>query len=273
MTTTAERNGKPPIFVGGAARSGTTLLRVILDSHPNIACGPELKVVPVMCELWQKFQTVYLPALKEHLLTAEDTDALFAQFVESLLEKYRARTGKPRSAEKSPSNVFVFEQLGCIFPASPMVHVIRDGRDVVCSLLTMNWKDLRTGRPTEYTRDAGKAAEYWARAVHAGRMAGAKLGSRYIEVRYEAIVEQPERTLREFFARLDEPWDAGVLSFHERERNLGWAESSAEQVTKPLNATALGRWRADLKEEDKQKVKDMAGPLLIELGYVQDMNW
>ena len=57
------------------------------------------------------------------------------------------KAGKARVAEKSPNNVFFFQHLSHIFPESPLVHVIRDGRDVVCSLLTMNWIDPKTGQP------------------------------------------------------------------------------------------------------------------------------
>ena len=62
------------------------------------------------------------------------------------------------------------------------------------------------------------------------------------------------------------------MKFHEVERSLA-NESSTSQVTEPLYTRSIGRWRTDLKEADKQVVKDVAGPLLIELGYTEDDNW
>lgn len=263
-----------PIFVGGAGRSGTTLIRVILDSHPNIACGPELKVTPILAGLWHSFQTAHLPPLREYLLTPADINQIFGQMIMALLEKYRCQTGKPRIAEKSPNNVFFFQHLHHIFPDSPLIHVIRDGRDVVCSLLTMNWVNPQTGRPIEYTRDARKAAEYWVSAVRTGRKAAQdpSLGPRYMELRYEDIVVQPERTLRELFSFIKEPWDPAVLEFYQRERNLA-SESSAAQVSKPLYAASIGRWEKDLSPSDKQAVKDVAGDLLVELNCAADRDW
>jgi hypothetical protein len=263
-----------PIFVGGAGRSGTTLIRVILDSHPNIACGPELKVTPILAGLWHSFQTAHLPPLREYLLTPADINQIFGQMITSLLEKYRRQTGKPRIAEKSPNNVFFFQHLHHIFPESPLIHVIRDGRDVVCSLLTMNWVNPQTGRPIEYTRDARKAAEYWVSAVQTGRKAARdpSLGPRYMELRYEDIVGQPERTLRELFGFIEEPWDPAVLEFHQKERSLA-GESSAAQVSKPLYGASVGRWKEDLNPADKQALKDVAGDLLVELAYAADHDW
>lgn len=263
-----------PIFVGGAGRSGTTLLRVILDSHKHIACGPELKVTPSICGLWYEFQTGFLPALAEYGHSRQDINRVVGELITSLLAKFRASTGKPRSAEKSPNNVFYFEHLHAIFPDSPLVHVLRDGRDVVCSLLTMNWVDSRTGAPIDYTRDARKAAEYWVSAVRAGRHAGRRIGAKhYYELKYEDVVSRPETTLRSLFAFLGEPWDDAVLRFHETTSRSLANESSAEQVSKPLYTTASGRWAQDLKAADKAAVKAAAGDLLIDLGYAADKEW
>lgn len=264
-----------PIFVGGAGRSGTTLLRVILDSHPHIACGPELKITQQLCRMWYDFQSVYLPTLQEYLLSPADLRDMFGRFLLSFLEKYRQQSGKPRLAEKSPNNVLYFQHLHYLFPESPLIHVVRDGRDVVCSLLTMNWVNPKTGERLAYTRDARRAAEYWVHCVQAGREAPRQvppLARRYWEVRYEALVERPLPTLQGMFAFLDEPWDPAVLAFHEQERNLA-GESSADQVTQQLYAGAAGRWQRDLKPADKQAVKEVAGDLLVELGYATGHDW
>lgn len=266
--------GDSPIFVGGAGRSGTTLIRVILDSHPNIACGPELKVTPLIADMWHSFQTAHLPPLREYLLTPGDINRIFGQLILSLLEGYKIQLGKARVAEKSPNNVFFFQHLHHIFPDSPLIQVIRDGRDVVCSLLTMNWVDPRTGRPIEYTRDAGKAAQYWASAVRSGRKVKENgfPNPFYTELRYEDIVTRPEPTLKGLFTAVGEPWDPAVLEFHRRERNLA-GESSAEQVSKPLYSASVGRWKKNLDPAGKRAVKEAAGDLLIELGYAADNDW
>lgn len=164
--------------------------------------------------------------------------------------------------------------LHLIFPESPLIHVIRDGRDVVCSLLTMNWFDPQTGKPLDYTRDCRKAAEYWAASVTRGRQAGndPAVAPRYYEIRYEDIVKEPVVTLKKLFEFIGEPWDERVLAFHEVSRNLA-GESSAEQVSQPLNSRALGRWKKDLTPRQKDEIKSVAGDLLIDLGYVSDKSW
>ena len=136
-----------PVFIGGAGRSGTTLLRVILDSHPNIVCGPEIKLTPTLVHMCSEFQRVFAPSLKAYYISSTDIDRIFASFFMSFVRNYIRASGKKRFAEKTPNNVFFFRQLAAIFPRSPLIQVIRDGRDVVCSLLTMNWIDTKTGKP------------------------------------------------------------------------------------------------------------------------------
>ena len=262
-----------PIFVGGCGRSGTTLIRVILDSHPHIACGPELRAGFAALRLWEEYNTTYTGALSEHLLTPGDINAMFARLITSLMDNYRKAQDKLRSAEKSPNNVFFFQHLHAIFPESPLIHVIRDGRDVVCSLLSMDWVDGR-GQPIEYTRDAGKAAEFWVSAIRAGRLALSHptMKNRYREVRYEDIINDPEPTLKGLFEFIGEPWDPAVLEFHRKDRYLG-RHSSTDQVSKPIYKSAMARWQKDLSKADKDKVKQVAGETLIELGYTKNNAW
>ncbi len=264
-----------PIFIGGAGRSGTTLVRVILDSHPNIACGPEMKILPIIGEMFTQMQTQSGSVFKNYFLTDDAVAVAARHMVEALLTPYLQHSGKQRIAEKTPHNAIFFPQLHQIFPDSPLVHVIRDGRDVVASLLRMDWIDVNTGEPMAITQNVRTAADYWLTVVSSARNAAAfdaGLGQRYFELRYENLVANPEPTLRRLFDFLGEPWDPAVLQYYEQSRNLA-AESSREQVSQPLYTHAVGRWQHDLSPEEQAIVKEVAGDLLIDLGYATDKNW
>ena len=86
------------------------------------------------------------------------------------------------------------------------------------------------------------------------------------------MISTPETALRSLFAFLGEVWEPRVLRYYKQQRDLA-GESSADQVSRPINSEALARWKTDLKEADKDVVKEIAGPLLQELGYVTDQNW
>ena len=263
----------PPIFVGGAGRSGTTLLRVILDSHSRIACGPELKIIPSIAQMWAEFQTTFLPYLAESNVTEGDIDRAFRTFIVSLMAPLRHQSGKPRIAEKTPNNVFFFRHLHRMFPNASYVHMVRDGRDVVASLLTMDWLGT-DGQPMPYTKDARLAARYWANSIAVARQfAQATQGhSRYCELRYETLIAHPEASLRALFDFLGEPWEPQVLAFHEQRHTLGF-ESNADAVTRPIYHTSVGRWQRELTAEQRAAVKEEAGQCLLELGYCDNLDW
>ena len=263
-----------PIFIGGAGRSGTTLLRVMLDSHPHIACGPELKVGPTLARLWLDCQTGYAANLRALHLGSQDVNRILADTLAAFLAPFQQATGKPRIAEKTPGNVLFFGPLHHLFPESPLVHVIRDGRDVVASLLGVDWTGP-DGHPVSYTRNARAAAAYWVASVQAGRQVAAidpGVREQYIEVRYENLVTDPEGELRRLLDFLSEPWDEAVLRHQEVRRDLA-GETSTGQVEQAVYTSAVGRWRWDLSEADREAVKDVAGDLLVELGYADDKDW
>ncbi len=254
-----------PIFIGGAGRSGTTLLRVILDSHPAISCGPELKVLPLVADLWARFHGELFPTLSAHHLTQPRIAEIFATMVRSLLAEGRRASGKPRIAEKSPDNVFYFAHLACLFPESPLVHVVRDGRDVVSSLLRQDWFHPETKERDPRTTDVRTAAQYWVTAIRAGRLA-AESSRHYVEVRYEDLVTSPEPTLRQLLFTIGEPFDASVLT-HDRHAHELANESSRDQVRAPIHTRPIGAWRTRLTAEQQHVVLEVAGPTLETLGY------
>lgn len=260
-----------PIFIGGAGRSGTTLIRVILDSHPRIACGPELRITPTLAYLWEQYNQ-RLDVLKSYGITKESNAKTFQNLYFALISRYLNTTQKRRIAEKTPGNCKVFPQLRQIFPDSPLIHIIRDGRDVVASLRKQNWIDLRTGEPMVETVDTVKAIKHWKESVTLGRKIKNQKDQNYFEIRYESLIESPELELKKLFKFLNEDWDPKVLSFHEISRNLAF-EASSNQVNKPFYKTSIGRFRKALQLEDGLKIDDIAGDLLIDLGYTLDNSW
>lgn len=270
-------NAKPPIFIGGAGRSGTTLLRVILDSHPNIACGPEFKFTPILTELWYQLQNNYKQfseMFNEYHISDTDIDKITGDMLISFLDKYRISQNKQRIAEKSPNNILVFFQLHRILPQSPLIHMVRDGRDVVASLLSMDWKDIN-GNPVDYTTNAIKAAKYWRHIIEIGyQFSSYNLDTKryFFQLKYEDIVLNPIKTLKGLFDFINEPWNDEVLSYHTKNRNL-LNESSANQVNKMLYSSSIGRWKKDLTSEQKELIKPLIGDLLIKLDYEKNMDW
>jgi len=261
-----------PIFIGGAGRSGTTLIRVMLDAHPRISCGPELKILPQIALLHRDLTTSFASIMQSYGNSPADLGSMFRQFIEALFANSLRRSGKPRWAEKTPHNVTVMVELGTIFPDARFLHVVRDGRDVACSLVTMNWMNPRTGQKVDYIQNIRNAARYWRDVVQSARQQAAhpSLAGRVLEVRYEALVADAEHTLRQVLQFVGEPWDPAVLSYHNEKRRDEPQEASTLQASKPVYGSAVGRWRTEMTRDDKIAFKAEAGELLRELNYATD---
>jgi hypothetical protein len=232
------------VFVVGCPRSGTTFLGRAIGGLPGFVDFGE--VTP-----W-----------KAALPSGPSADEL-----RRILERIR-RIGLAwglRGVEQTPETAHVLDQALEAYPQALTVHVLRDGRDVVCSLLERGWLSadadgrddarlpygseprfwVEPERHREFAEvsDARRCAWAWRRYVEAVRGAGA--GDRLLEVRYEGLASVADR-LAGFL-------DANVTSTH---RALdGFRDSS------------IGRWRRDLTPEQLADVGAEAGPLLAELGY------
>jgi hypothetical protein len=255
----AERS-EAPIFVIGAPRSGTTLLRLILDSHPRISCGEETHFLrdlgSIVGRHWDLVSTYGF-----------DRDwwvARIAGFYESFQAEVLARTGKARWAEKDPTYTLILDLIDWLFPDAVYVHLLRDGHDVVASF-----------RDRWGYRSAARAARgEWARYVRAARALGARLpAERYLELRYERLVRDPETEARRLFDFLGEPWHPEVLDFDpaehsatERYRRFTASRREAGGESATIYRSRVGAGGAALDPFLRALLRRGARDLLEELG-------
>lgn len=254
------------IIIGGSVRSGTTLIRTMLDSHSRLAAGPES---------WLFVYRVDYPTLaRDYDLSLEKVEAIrrcstcLAHFIDLFFEDYAKRMGKIRWVEKSPANVTRLKYIWRHFPKAKFIHMIRDGRDVVCSIDSQH-KRLRAQAVEVTARTLDERIRLWKSHVSAGmRWRGDR---RYLEVKYEDLVQAPRKAMETVLGFLEEAWSDNVLRAYEIQRIHPHIanEQGTPEVRMPIFGTSVGRWRTELSEDDAQRCWRKAGPFLESLGYAR----
>lgn len=291
------RFGRPPVpepspFVVGLGRSGTTLLRLMLDAHPKLAIPPETHFATGVIRMYRKGSpdaeelAGYLAGLRrwgdfgiehgqmlERLRGVEPLDAQRA--LRAFYELYAEHQEKPRWGDKTPGYGMRMRRISRVLPEARFVHLIRDGRDAALSRARASGKRVRPQ----------KAAARWRERIEQTRAEAARVPHQ-CEVRYEDLVREPEGTLRRILEFVDLEWDPAVLAYHERaagrlaemdrdlpamggkghrpaEKRVG----SHEMTTKPPDPTRLARWREEMSATELAEFEAVAGDLLAELGY------
>ena len=188
--------------------------------------------------------------------------ATAADGVAAVFETYAALQGKPRWGDKTPMYMQHLPLLERLFPTARFVHLIRDGRDACVSFLGMP-RGIMT-ESLAHPRDASGFACQWRTEVRAARALGRRVGSRYLELRYEELVAEPEAVLRSVCTFAGLPWDAAMLDYP------GSVDVSAKPHQSSLTRAptpGLRNWRAQMRAEDVEAFERIAGDLLAELGY------
>jgi hypothetical protein len=282
----------PVPFVVGVARSGTTLLRMMLDSHPDVAIPPESHFIPAAARGWkgareplatfvdQVTADPHWPDLQldRELIAstlAEARPADFAGALDVLYGAYAARFGKPRWGDKTPVYLDRMVEIAGWYPRARFVHIVRDGRDVALSV-----KDQPFGPDT-----LRRSARHWAKRIGNARRQAEQL-PHYLELRYEDLVREPEIQLRRVCEFIELEFAPAMLRYHERaagrlaeERRdlalprLGIAISGEERaqihrhVLSPPDPARIGQWRTLMSPREKRRFARIAGEMLASLGY------
>jgi len=201
---------KSPIFLVGAVRSGTTLLRLMLDHHPRIAFQHEFELAvervgpdgawPDLSDYhhWLKLHRGF-----HHSGYRIDPKLTYPQLVNHFLYQKQAASGhKPLVGATVHEN---FDRLRFIWPDARYIHLVRDGRDVARSVVAKGWAG-----------NVYYGADRWLEAEHRWDHLIEHIDpTRWIEVYYEDLVRQPEDTLTTICDFLDVPYDANMLRYSE----------------------------------------------------------
>jgi len=267
----------PPLLVLGVRRSGTTLLRVMLDRHSELALPDESYFVPQLADRHRgeidpdafADDLRRLPTLREWDVPVDEVRARLrpgmrtGEAIGAVYEVYAARHGKRRWGDKTPMYMQRLGLLERLFPDALYVHLVRDGRDAAISFLAMP-----AGIVTEtwaHPRDATGFACQWRAEVTAARKLGARAGpGRYLELRYEELVAEPERELRricDFAALAFEPEMLGYAG------EVDVSSKPHQQSLKRPPTAGLRDWRTQMAPADVAAFEEVAGDVLRDLGY------
>jgi sulfotransferase family protein len=284
-----------PVIVG-VPRSGTTVLRLMLDSHPDLAIPPETGFIPGCAGLsgsgaqlrddfvrWITTFPVDAPAWADFAIPVETLRRELASQAEfkisdglrAFYRLYAGRFGKPRWGDKTPLYALEMAAIARLLPESHFIHVIRDGRDVALSW-RQTWFSPGDDIPT--------LARAWADWVTRAQAQSLQV-AHYIEIRFEKLVSEPEAVLREVADFVGLSYTSDMLDYHIHSqarleehgprfsrdgRELVSRERRREQqknTMRPLDATRAGAWRSAMNPVQRREFASEAGSVLRALGY------
>jgi hypothetical protein len=250
-----------PIFVVGAAGSGTTLLRLILDSHPNISIGPETAIMRlVLAHRWVPYHQHGNRWWKRLGLSEKEVDIGLRDLYGGFFEHAARRQGKKRWGEKTPFHVWHMAEIARVFDDAVFVGIIRHPAASIASTLT------------RFRFSMAMAVNWWLRMNRVLVHDGTALGDRLALTRYEDLVADPEGVLRELLEWLDEPWSPAVLEHHRVQRDKG-APEVVDGRTRPgdaIDKRRASKWMTVFTEEQRAQIRRRTGQWAKFFGYDVD---
>jgi len=270
-------------------RSGTTLLRLMLDTHPELAIPSETHfLLDILRNAHDLDKDRFLrtlaaaatwPNMALEMAALEDALAELQPFavpdaIRTFYRLYAGRLGKSRWGDKTPPYRTRMVDIERLLPEAHFIHIIRDGRDTALS-----YQGLWFG-PGD---DIEAQARFWVQQISLARKQSTGL-RHYLEVRYEQLVTEPEITLSRICEYLELPFHPRMLRYHEfaaarldeykrpfgprgTPKDIGCFLSIHDRVKTPPDPRRIGRWRTEMPEAQRQRFETIAGPLLVQLGY------
>lgn len=246
------------VLVVGAPRSGTTWLQRAVAAHPDVLALPSethlfSSGISVLRDRVQGGH-VGSPSTGSCFMPQEEFTRAARSFCDAALGSYvnRTRPDAPRVLERTPNHVWHLGLIGSVYPDAWVLHIVRDGRDVVRSQVAQSWG------PSQIEA----AAAMWASAIRSARAAAPGL-ARYREIRYEELLARPT-TIADVFDHLELPALPAAIAQSELESGRG------VNVDPTRPDVAAGKWRQEWGTADLAAFDAWAGDALEEAGYTRE---
>ena len=262
----------PIIFIGGAPQSGMTLMRAMLDAHPELRCAEENRAVPGILEMLAKIMKSKNETmrLEEAGITGKILESAMSSFVLEIIAKHGGPA--PRLCNKDPLTLKYGTYLQRLFPNGKFLFMVRDGRAVVHSMISNNETipgfDLSSYR---------KSLTMWNTVMKRLNSQCAKLGPEHcLAVTYEQLVVDTRESMEKVLAFFELPWTEDVLH-HEtqihklNEKTFSTFVGSSGQVARPVNSESLSKWVGHIPEGVVAEMDEIA-PMLKIMGYDPNEN-
>ncbi len=255
--------GPQPVFILGFPRSGTTLVEQTLSAHPRISAGDELPLVADIADILPRMLDSplgYPEALAELWMAdhREDLDNLRDYYLQKARQLGVVQPGAAWFTDKMPLNETHLGLIALLFPASPLIHVLRHPLDVVLSVFSNH---LTHGFFCSYELET--AARHYVLVMDLVDHYRREMALRYLPIRYEDIVADHEGSVRRMLGFLGEAFDPRCLRFEENRRYARTA--SYAQVTEKLYDRSRFRYRHYRKH--LAPVIPILQPVIERLGY------
>ena len=251
----------------GVPRSGTTLLRTLLDSHPSIACGPEtpwlgghqprsvMELVRFLTEDKHGYCASYGRPREAVIGAARG-------FVSELMEGYARSKGKERWAEKTPDNVLYVDFLLELFPEAKVLWLVRDGLDVALSTSVVSEERKGISKFLEESLSFGPGVPAVAitpfnallRWRHWNKLLARSLrGREHLKISYERLVSEPGATVEQVCEFVGEPFEPGMLEYAKTQHDYPvWEWGSADvRMHGGIRKDRAGRARRELTPQQR----------------------
>ena len=255
-------SGGPPIFIVGCMRSGTTLMRQVLDSHSRIACpGETWFLIGLLEQLRNGFFVKGLEALGVY---REEAVANIRAFVLNYFERFLYREGKARWADKTPGYVEFCPEILEVLGDVRFVFLLRHGMDVANSMQDRPWFGLiEPEGPPDPVRRLEAAARWWIKANDSFEAFRSKHPSLCHVVRYEDLTTKPEPVIRGVLEFLGEPWEPAILNYQAFPHSGGGDHDTATRDRIAPNSGNYRTWPA----EHQRVIGELLAPHLKRYGY------
>lgn len=286
-------NGSNLIFMVGSPRSGTTYLQRLLSSHPDVKSGSESWLFSYIGPFYRLYERQLQNARPDGLgcyLDEEEFYQLRAEILDRLLDRITEEVGPGQLfLEKSPGHALYLSEIHKALPQARIIHILRDGRDAVASMLAASREWGNNWAP----RHAGAAAHHWAIHVEAAQAGRALFGEeQFLEVRYEDLLSDPVPTLQQCARLMKLAWSEAAM--HEAleanradkarasqtsgtpielrgaAKNRQIQKGGTTSLSEPKNfirRAQSGGWKHDLSLLEKLLVQRRAGALLRRCNY------